>query len=178
MKKVKILDKEFKMAIPSASIKRAIDQVATLINNDYFEDEILFLSILNGSFMFASDLVKKVKPLNQISFVKLSSYNGTSPSGQLKELIGLNEKIEGRKVIIVEDIVDTGATIEAIVKQLKAMKPASIKVATLLFKPQAYQKNLKIDYVGIEIPEDFLIGYGLDYNGYGRNFEDIYSLIK
>ena len=178
MKKVKILDKEFKMAIPSASIKRAIDQVATLINNDYSEDEILFLSILNGSFMFASDLVKKVKPLNQISFVKLASYNGTSSTGQLKELIGLNERIEGRHVVVVEDIVDTGATIEAIIKQLKTLKPASVKVATLLFKPQSYLKNLKIDYVGIEIPEDFLIGYGLDYNGYGRNFEDIYSLIK
>ena len=178
MKKVKILDKEFKMAIPSASIKRAIDEVATRINNDYFEEEILFLSILNGSFMFASDLVKRIKPLCQLSFVKLSSYDGASSTGTFKELIGLNEDIKGRKVIVIEDIVDTGATIETVLKQLKALKPASLKVATLLFKPQSYLKILKIDYVGIEIPEDFLIGYGLDYNGYGRNFEDIYSLIK
>jgi len=178
MKKVKILDKEFKMAISSATIKRAIEEVATKINNDYFDEEILFLSILNGSFMFTSDLVKRIKPLCQVSFVKLSSYAGESSTGIFKELIGLNENIEGRKVIVIEDIVDTGATIETIVKQLKVMKPDSVKVATLLFKPQSYQENLMIDYIGLEMPEDFLIGYGLDYNGYGRNFEDIYSLIK
>ena len=178
MKKVKILDKEFKMAIPAASIKLAIERVAIQINNDYIEDEILFLSILNGSFMFASDLVKRIKPLCQLSFVKLASYEGESSTGIFKELIGLNENIKGRKVVVIEDIVDSGATIETVVKQLKALKPESIKVATLLFKPQSYLKNLKIDYVGLEIPEDFLIGYGLDYNGYGRNFEDIYSLIK
>ncbi len=178
MKKVKILDKEFKMAIPSTSIKQAIDEVATQINNDYFGEEILFLSILNGSFMFASDLVKRIKPLCQVSFVKLSSYDGVSSTGIFKELIGLNEDVQGRKVIVIEDIVDTGATIETIIKQLKVLKPESVRVATLLFKPQSYQENLKIDYVGLEIPEDFLIGYGLDYNGYGRNFEDIYSLIK
>jgi hypoxanthine phosphoribosyltransferase len=178
MKKVKILDQEFKMVIPSDTIKLAIDQVAMQINNDYFDDEILFLSILNGSFMFASDLVKRIKPLCQLSFVKLSSYNGDTSTGTFKELIGLNENIKGRKIIVIEDIVDTGATIETIIKQLKAMNPESVKVATLLFKPQSYIKNLKIDYVGLEIPGDFLIGYGLDYNGYGRNFEDIYSLIK
>ena len=178
MKKVKILDQEFKMVIPSDTIKLAIDQVAMQINNDYFDDEILFLSILNGSFMFASDLVKRIKPLCQLSFVKLSSYNGDTSTGTFKELIGLNENIKGRKIIVIEDIVDTGATIETIIKQLKAMSPESVKVATLLFKPQSYIKNLKIDYVGLEIPGDFLIGYGLDYNGYGRNFEDIYSLIK
>lgn len=178
MKKVKILDKEFKMAIPSSSIKRAIDEVATQINNDYFEEEILFLSILNGSFMFTSDLIKRIKPLCQVSFVKLSSYNGDSSTGTFKELIGLNEVIKGRKIIVLEDIVDTGATIENIVKQLKTLKPESIRVATLLFKPQSYLKNLKINYAGIEIPETFLIGYGLDYNGYGRNLEDIYSLVK
>lgn len=178
MKKVKILDKEFKMAIPAATIKQAIDQVAMQINNDYFEDEILFLSILNGSFMFASDLVKRIKPLCQLSFVKLSSYNGDSSSGTFKQLIGLNEDIKGRKVIVIEDIVDSGATIEMVVKQLKALQPESVKIATLLFKPQSYLKNLQIDYVGLEIPGDFLVGYGLDYNGYGRNFEDIYSIIK
>lgn len=178
MKKVKILDKEFKMSIPSATIKRAIDQVATQINNDFFEEEILFLSILNGSFMFAADLVKRVKPLCQVSFVKLASYEGDTSTGIFKELIGLNETIRDRHVIVVEDIVDSGATIETIIKQLKPLKPKTLKVATLLFKPQSYQKNLKIDYAGLEIPEDFLVGYGLDYNGYGRNFEDIYSLIK
>lgn len=178
MKKVKILDKEFKMSIPSTTIKRAIDEVATQINNDFFEEEILFISILNGSFMFASDLVKRIKPLCQVSFVKLASYEGDSSTGIFKELIGLNEIIKDKNVIVIEDIVDTGATIETIIKQLKILKPASIKVATLLFKPQSYQRNLKIDYVGLEMPEEFLIGYGLDFNGYGRNYEDIYSLIK
>ena len=178
MRKVKILDKEFKISIPSANIKRSIENVALQINNDFFDEEILFISILNGSFMFASDLVRRIKPSSQISFVKLSSYSGDLKSGNYKELIGLNEVIEGRNVIIVEDIVDTGETIETIVKQLKAHNPKTIKIATLLFKPQAYQKNLKIDYVGLEIPDNFIVGYGLDYNGYGRQLEDIYSLIK
>jgi hypoxanthine phosphoribosyltransferase len=178
MRKVKILDKEFKISIPSTNIKRSIENVALQINNDYIGEEILFISILNGSFMFASDLVRRIKVPSQISFVKLSSYSGDSKSGVFKELIGLNEVIEGRNVVVIEDIVDTGATIETIVFQLKAHKPKSVKVATLLFKPQAYQKNLKMDYVGLEIPDDFIVGYGLDYNGYGRQLEDIYSLIK
>jgi hypoxanthine phosphoribosyltransferase len=178
MRKVKVLDKEFKISIPVANIKRSIEHVAIQINNDFAGEEVLFISILNGSFMFASDLVKRIDLNCQISFVKLSSYSGNSTTGNIKELIGLNENIEGRNVIIVEDIVDTGATIECIVKQLKALKPKTIKIATLLFKPQAFQKNLKIDYIGLEIPEEFIIGYGLDYNGYGRNYENIYSLIK
>jgi hypoxanthine phosphoribosyltransferase len=178
MRKVKFLDKEFTLLIPAATVKRSIENVAIEINNDFIDEEILFISILNGSFMFASDLLKKIKPLSQVSFVKLSSYSGDAPTGKFKELIGLDEDIEGRNVIIIEDIVDTGATIETIVKQLKVLKPKKLKIATLLFKPQAYQKNLKIDYIGLEIPDNFLIGYGLDYNGYGRNFEDIYSLVK
>jgi hypoxanthine phosphoribosyltransferase len=178
MRKVKILDKEFKISIPAATIKRAIEQVAWQINNDFDEDEILFISILNGSFMFASDLVRKVKPLNRISFIKLVSYNGTRSTGSCHELIGLSEDIKGRNVIILEDIIDSGTTIEVVVNKLKEMEPGSVKIATLLFKPQSYQKNLKIDYIGLEIPEDFIIGYGLDYNGYGRNLEDIYTLIN
>jgi hypoxanthine phosphoribosyltransferase len=178
MKKVKISDKEFKLFIPSAAVKRAVDQVAMEINNHYFDQEILFISVLNGAFAFSSDLIRKIKTPCQITFVKLASYNGNESSGVVKELIGLNEKVEGRHVILIEDIVDTGLTIESVVKQLKALKPASVKVATLLFKPQAYQKNLKIDYIGIEIANEFVVGCGLDYNGYGRNLEDIYSLVN
>jgi len=148
------------------------------INNDYPDEEVLFVGILNGAFMFSADLVKRIRLKCQISFVKLTSYTGDSSSGSVRELIGLMDDIKGKHVIILEDIVETGLTLETIVKLLKPMKPASLKIATLLFKPQAYQKNLKLDYIGLEIPNEFIIGYGLDYNGYGRNYEDIYTTIK
>jgi hypoxanthine phosphoribosyltransferase len=178
MRKLKILDKEFKLSIPSASIKQAIEEMAMQINNDYDGEEIFFISVMNGAFMFSADLLKRIKPSCQLSFIKLSSYVGESSTGKVDDLVGLEENMKDRKVIVLEDIVDTGATVESIMKRLKKMKPASIKVATLLFKPQSYQKNIKIDYIGIEIPEEYIIGYGMDYNGYGRNYEDIYSLIK
>jgi hypoxanthine phosphoribosyltransferase len=177
MKKVKILDKEFKITIPAASVKQVIEHMALKISNDYSEEEVFFVGILNGAFMFSADLMKKIRPLCQISFVKLSSYDGSSSTGEVRELIGLMDDIKGRHVIVLEDIVETGLTLETIIKLLKPMKPASLKIATLLFKPQAYQKNLKLDYIGLEIPNQFIIGYGLDYNGYGRNLEDIYSAI-
>jgi hypoxanthine phosphoribosyltransferase len=176
MKKVKILDKEFKMCVPSVHIKRAVEQVSSLINNDYADKEILFISILNGSFMFSSDLLKRIKVPCKITFIKVASYSGTTSTGNIDELIGLNEDIKDKNIIIVEDIIDSGATMEMIYKKLKSMGPKSVKIATLLFKPQSYQKNLKIDYIGIELPEQFIVGYGLDYFGYGRNLEDIYSL--
>lgn len=176
MKKVIIQDKEFKMSILYVNIKRSIERMAFDINQDYEDKEILFISILNGSFMFASDLVRKIKGPCQISFVKLSSYVNGESMGTVSELIGLNEDISGQHVIILEDIIDSGMTIEGVYNRLKKQKPASLKIATLLFKPQAFQKSLKIDYIGIEMPNGFLVGYGLDYNGYGRNYEDIYSL--
>jgi hypoxanthine phosphoribosyltransferase len=178
MKRIKVLDKEFKMSIPASNIRKAVEQLAIQINNDYYEEEILFICILNGCFMFAADLLKKIKVPCQISFVKLASYEGLSSTGSIQELIGINEKIAGKKIIILEDIIDTGTTVDTIVTKLRTMNPASLKVATFLFKPQSYHKNLKIDYIGMEIPEQFIIGYGLDYHGYGRNLEDIYSLIK
>ena len=178
MRKVKILDKEFKISITAATIKQAIENMASQINNAYEEEEVLFISILNGAFMFSSDLIKRIKLKCQISFIKLSSYSGNSSTGKVEELIGLSENIKGRHVIILEDIVETGNTLNVLAGQLKAMEPASLKIATLLFKPQAYQKNLNLDYIGIEIPSEFIIGYGLDYSGYGRNYEDIYSAIN
>ncbi len=178
MKKVKILDKEFKITIPAASVKQVIDNMALQITNDYTDEEVFFVGILNGAFMFSADLIKKIRLQCQVSFVKLSSYDGSSSSGEVRELIGLIDDIKGRHVIVLEDIVETGLTLETIIKLLKPMKPASLKIATLLFKPQAYQQNLKLDYIGLEIPNQFIIGYGLDYNGYGRNYEDIYSAIK
>lgn len=176
MKKIKLVDKEFKTCILSTTIKRAVENMASQINEDYAGKKVLFISILNGSFIFSADLLKKIQLECRISFVKLSSYHKDSSTGTVKELIGLVEDISDCHVIILEDIVDTGITIESIILQLKKKKPASLKVATLLFKPQAFQKNLLIDYVGIEMPNGFLIGYGLDYNGYGRNLEDIYTL--
>jgi len=176
MKKIVIQDKEFKLSILSANIKRSIERMAFDINQDYEGKEVLFICILNGSFIFASDLLKKIKLSCQISFVKLSSYFENESTGTVKELIGINEEITGRNVIILEDIVDSGMTIETVTSKFKSMNPASLRIATLLFKPQAYRKNLVIDYVGIEMPNSFLVGYGLDYNGYGRNLEDIYVL--
>lgn len=178
MRKIKIQDKEFKISIPYATIKQAVGDVATQINDDFADQEVLFICVLNGSFMFAADLMKRIRILNQLTFVKLSTYSGDSSTGVTKQLIGLNENISGRHVIVIEDIVETGLTLDNIVNELKSLSPASLKIATLLFKPQAYHRNIKIDYFGLEIPNDFIVGYGLDYNGYGRNYEDIYSLIK
>lgn len=178
MKKITIDNKEFHSCILSTTIKRAVENMAALINEDYAGKQVLFISILNGSFIFTSDLLKRINLTCRVSFVKLSSYHNDSSTGIIKEIIGLVEDISNCDVIILEDIVDTGVTIESIVMQLKKLNPASIKIATLLFKPQAFQKNLLIDYVGIEMPNGFLVGYGLDYNGFGRNHEDIYTLVE
>ena len=165
------------MTISRSQIKTSIEHIADRINSDYVGKEILFIAVLNGSFMFVSDLVRKVKPLCRISFVKVASYQGDATEGIVKELIGLKEDLNGKHVILVEDIVDTGFTLEHIMRQIRSTyKPASIAVASLLFKPQSYRKSIVIDYVGIEMPNDFVIGWGLDYNGYGRNFEDIYAI--
>ena len=177
-KRIKVLDKEFEVSIPSFEIQKAILSVAEKMNSELAGKKVIFLGILNGSFMFASDLFKKINFPCQITFLKIASYQGTSSTGKLKSLIGLNEDLEGYTVVVIEDIVDTGHTLDHIVKQLKGFEPAEIKIATLLYKPDAYKKDIKIDYVGIEIPNDFIIGYGLDYNGYARNLEDIYTLVK
>ena len=174
MKSVTIHEHTFKIKITSAEINKAVGKVAQRINYQLKGRKPLFLAVLNGSFMFASDLMKKIKIDCEISFVKVSSYEGTSTTGNIKQLIGLNEDITGRTIIIIEDIVDTGTTIENVFEQLEALGAADIKVATLLFKPEAYTKNVPIDYVAITVPNDFLVGYGLDYNGLGRNLKDIY----
>ncbi|HAF28837.1 MAG TPA: hypoxanthine phosphoribosyltransferase [Bacteroidales bacterium] len=179
MKQVKLKDKEFRVSITSDKIQEAVDQIAKKINNDYKGKDVpLFISILNGSFMFTADLFKHIDFVCEVTFLKLTSYRGTASTGAVRQLIGVNEAIEGRDVIVLEDIVDTGITLEQILGQLKSFEPASVRVATLLFKPEAYLKDLKIDYVGMEIPNDFIIGYGLDYDGLGRNLADIYTLIN
>lgn len=178
MRRIKIQDKEFKLFIPFANIKRAVDNIALQINNEYLDKEVLFIVVLNGAFMFSAELLKNIKVSSQVSFVKLSSYSGSATTGNVKEIIGLNEDIKDKNIVIIEDIVDSGHTIESLVRQINGQKPASLKVATLLFKPQSYLKNMKIDYVGLEIVNEFVIGFGLDYNGYGRNYENIYALIE
>ena len=178
MKTISLLDRKFGMSVGRSQIHNSIDHIAERINCDYAGKEILFVAVLNGAFLFAADLVRKVKPLCRITFVRVASYKGDKSSGIIKELIGLKEDLNDRHIILVEDIVDTGFTLGHIMTQIKSTyKPASIAVATLLFKPQSYRKNIVIDYVGIEIPPDFVVGCGLDYNGYGRNLEDIYTII-
>ena len=177
MKEVKLKDKEFRVSIPAEKIQEVIAEMAAKINNDYTDKNVpLFISILNGSFMFTADLLKHISFNCEITFLKLSSYQGTSTTGTVKQLIGVNEKIADRDIVVLEDIVDTGITLEQIIEQLKIYNPSSVKVASLLFKPAAYQKSINIDYVGMEIPNDFIIGYGLDYDGLGRNLADIYTL--
>lgn len=174
MNSIKIHDLTFEIKITSTEIEQAVSEVATKINYELKGKKPLFLAVLNGSFMFASDLLKKVTVDCEISFVKVASYEGTSSTGEIKGLIGVNEDLKGRTVVIIEDIVDTGNTVENVWNELKNKGAADVKIATLLFKPLAYTKTLPIDYVAIKVPNDFLVGYGLDYNGLGRNLADIY----
>ena len=166
----------FKIKISASEIQKAVEDVARQINAELKDKKPLFLAVLNGSFMFAADLMKKVNIESEISFIKLASYSGTTSTGKVSELIGLNEDIKGRTVVIIEDIVDTGNTIEVIDAKLKELGAGEIRIATLLFKPEAYTKSLPIQYTAIVVPNDFLVGYGLDYNGLGRNLADIYVL--
>ncbi len=178
MQRVKILDREFEISIKASEIQDRIQKIADQINSDLKGEDVIFLGILNGSFMFAADLFKKIKLDCQITFLKVASYEGTMSSGKVKRLIGINEDIKDKTVIVLEDIVDTGHTLDSIIRQLIGYEPAKIKIATLLFKPDAFQKDIPIDYVGIEIPNNFIVGYGLDYNGYGRNLENIYTVVE
>ena len=176
MKEIQILDKKFKEMITGETIQKRVEELAALINNDLHEKDVVFLGILNGAFLFAADLFKRIEFPARMSFVKLASYTGTKSSGSIKELIGWNEDINDKTVVVIEDIVDTGITIERIMAELVMRRAAEIKVVTAFFKPAAYKGKTTIDYVGFEIPDDFVVGYGLDYDGYGRNLSSIYVL--
>jgi hypoxanthine phosphoribosyltransferase len=178
MKEIRILDKKFREMITEKVIVERIDVLAKQMNTDLAGKDVVFLGILNGAFLFAADLFRRIDGEARISFVKLASYEGTSSSGFIKELIGWNEDIKNKTVIVVEDIVDTGNTLERVVDELVIRKAAEIRIATLLYKPAAYTKNIALDYVGFEIPNDFVVGYGLDYDGYGRNLPSVYTLVK
>ena len=176
---IKLHDKKFRIMIPAAEIDRAVEAVARRINQDYADKQTpLFVGVLNGSFMFMSDLIKKIQFQNELSFVKLASYEGTESSGQVRSLIGLNNSIEGRHVIIVEDIVDTGESIDHMIRDLETRKPASIEVCTLFFKPGSYRKERPIKYKAMEIGNEFIVGYGLDYDQLGRSLKDIYVVTE
>lgn len=178
MSTVQILDKKFTVSIPASEIQKQIAQIAEQINKDLEGREVVFVVILNGAFMFASDLYKLVNLDSKISFLKLASYQGTSTTGQVKQLIGLNETLTGKTVVVLEDIVDTGHTLDSILKQLGGFEPEEIRIASLLFKPESFLYDYKIDYKGFSIPNDFIIGYGLDYDGFGRNLDSIYTIIN
>ena len=174
---MKIKDKEFSVFIKQIEIEQRVRELAEQINQDYAGKTPLFIAILNGSFMFASDLMKSVKIPAEISFIKLTSYHKTHSTGKVKELVGLDENIFGRHLIIVEDIVDTGLTIKHLQDELNDLGPKSIEVATALHKPEATVEQLRLKYVGFEIPKKFVVGYGLDYDGQGRNLADLYTLV-
>ncbi|MBO7247432.1 MAG: hypoxanthine phosphoribosyltransferase [Bacteroidaceae bacterium] len=178
MRSVKLKDKEFELFISEQQMQNEISRVAAEINRDFQGKEPLFLAVLNGSFMFASDLMKEVSIPSTISFVKMSSYVGTESTSTMKHLIGLNEDIAGRDVIVIEDIVDTGYTMKNLLEILNFKGPASVSVCSMLYKPNKLEVELDVRYVAMSIPDDFIVGYGLDYDGYGRNLRDIYKIIN
>ncbi len=177
MERIKLHDKEFRIFIPNEKIQQSICDVAKRLNEKYKSGvSPLFISVLNGSFMFTSDLLKLLDFQCEISFIKLSSYSGTESTGEIREVLGLASPVNGREVIVLEDIVDTGNTIVELNKILLDKGASSVSICTLLLKPDAYKKDIAIEYVAISIPNDFIVGYGLDYNELGRQYKDIYVL--
>ena len=178
MKTVKVLDKELGLFIPQEKIEANIQTVADQLNRDMEGMNPLFLVVLNGAFMFASELFKRLTIPCEISFVKLTSYSGTKSTNVIRELIGLDHPLDGRHVVIVEDIVDTGHTMRYTLKKLRDLKAADVRIATLFFKPDNFHYDYPIDYIGMDIGNDFIVGYGLDYDQQGRNLPDIYKIIE
>ncbi len=173
---VTIKDKQFEKFIDFQQIQTAINRIAKEIDKDLRGENPIFVAVLNGAFMFAGELMKEVTVPCEITFVRLASYQGTSSTNKVQEVLGLNESIENRTVVIVEDIVDSGNTMVALIKELNKFRPKEIKIATLLLKPAALKQEVHLDYVALEIPNDFIVGYGLDYDGYGRNLKNIYKI--
>lgn len=179
MHKIQVEDKEFEIFLENETINKRIRLMGIQLNVDYEDKCPLFIGILNGSFLFMADLIKEVNVPCEVAFMRVASYEGASSSGQIKELIGLPENIEGRDIVLVEDIVDTGLTLTHILKTISEKNPASVKVASLLLKPSALKYEIDaLEYIGFEIPNEFVVGYGLDYNGLGRNLIDIYRAVE
>ena len=178
MKIVTLNDKKFAVSLPETEIKARVKELAEQISRDMDGKNPLFIPILNGAFMFAADLIREMTIPSEITFVKLSSYQGTSSTGKVQEMIGVGEDLTGRNVVIVEDIVETGLTVCKMVEQAKALNAASVKVCSLFFKPELLKDGQAPDYVAFSIPNDFIVGYGLDYNQKGRWLRDIYTLVS
>ncbi len=178
-KQVRLKDKVFELSYSEADIQHDIDVVAAQINRDYAQAENppLFLCMLNGAFMFAADLLKRIEFACEVQFVKFSSYQGTQSTGEVKQVIGLNSDVGGRQIIVVEDIVETGTTLTALCHELRRMGAGDVRIASLLLKPNCYKGSVEVQYVGRRIPDDFIVGYGLDYDGLGRNLANIYTLV-
>ena len=173
---ITIKDKQFDLFIEEEVIEQGIKRVAERMNVELAGKNPIFLAVLNGAFMFAGELMKEVSIPSEITFVRLASYQGTTTTNRVQEVLGLNESIRGRNVVIVEDIVDSGNTMVSLLQHLAKHEPEEVKIATLLFKPAALKQKLHLDYVALEIPNDFIAGYGLDYDGYGSNLKDIYKV--
>ena len=178
MSTIKIKDKTFEVSLPEAQIKARIKELAQQMSRDLEGKNPLFLGVLNGAFIFAADLMREMTIPCEISFVKLASYQGTTSTGTIKEVIGINEDLSGRTVVIVEDIVDTGRTMQRMIETLGTRNPASVHICALLVKPEKLEVPLNIEYAALEIPNDFIVGYGLDYDQQGRNLRDIYTIVE
>lgn len=175
---VKIKDKTFRTSIPESEIKQRVKELAQRISHDLEGKNPLLLGVLNGSFIFAADLMREMTIPCEISFVKLASYQGTTSTGKIKEVIGINEDLSGRTVVIVEDIVESGQTMKRMIESLGTRNPASVQICTLFFKPEKLKEDLTLDYVAFRIPDDFILGYGLDYDQQGRGLKDVYTIIS
>ena len=178
MSRVKVLDKTFETSMPEAQIKARVKELAQQISKDMEGKNPLFLAVLNGAFVFAADLMREMTIPCEISFVKLASYQGTTSTGKVREVIGINEDLSGRTVIIVEDIVESGQTMHSMIESLGTRNPASVHICTLFFKPSKLKEPLTLDYVAFRIPDDFIVGYGLDYDQAGRGLKDIYTIVE
>lgn len=178
METIQVKDKTFRISIPEAEILKQVARVAAEINRDYAGQQPVFLAVLNGSFVFAADLLREITLPCEISFVKLASYEGVSTTGTIREIMGLNIDVTGRPVIIVEDIVDTGLTMAHMLDTLSKHNPASIDICTLLLKPEKLKVKLDVRYCALQIPNEFILGYGLDYDQQGRNTRDIYTVVE
>ena len=175
---IKIKDKTFKTSITEAEIKERVKALAEQISKDMEGKVPLFLGVLNGAFVFAADLMRELTIPSEISFVKLASYQGTTSTGKINEVLGINEDLSGRTVIIVEDIVESGLTMKRMIESLGTRNPASVHICTLFLKPDKLKEDLDIDYVAFRIPDDFIIGYGLDYDHLGRELREIYTIVE
>lgn len=178
MEKIQVRDRHFTVSIPEAKIMQRVAEVAAQISADLKNENPLFLAVLNGSFVFAADLMRGITTPCEITFVRMASYEGIESTGKVKQLIGLNEQIEGRTVVIIEDIIDSGLTMEKLLTMLNEKNPKDVRIAALLVKPNNLKVNLDIPYCCFEIPNDFIVGYGLDYDGEGRNLRNIYTVVE